>query len=265
MDDAGQKLKQVRERLGLRYRDVEEFSARIAERHRNGEFTIAISRLSEMENRGVVPNIYKLYSLCTIYRLDMKDVLLWYGVDLGELPADTTLSGPDKTHLLNWAPDGMSMASQAHVQVPIALDPGLDLKKTTFLSRYIQSWGMLPVMLLAGLDLKAHSYGFVGLDDWFMYPVLRPGSLLLIDESNNKVAAGGWTSETDRPIYFLETRQGWVCSWCSLENDRLIAIPHPASMSTPIVYKHGEEAEVLGRVVGVANRFDSGLKPRTRS
>lgn len=265
MDDAGQKLKQARERLGLRYRDVEEFSSRIADRHRNGEFTIAISRLSDIENRGVVPNIYKLYSLCTIYRLDLKDVLCWYGVDLGGLPADITLVSPDRTHLVNWAADGLSMASQAHVQVPISLDPGLNLHKTTFLSRYIQSWGMLPVMLLAGLDLNAHSYGFVGVDDWSMYPVLHPGSLLLIDESRNKIAASGWTSEIDRPIYFLETREGWLCSWCSLEGDRLIAIPHPASSCAPIVYRYAEEAEVIGRVVGVANRFDSRLRPPTRS
>ncbi|MBA3973280.1 MAG: hypothetical protein C0504_03555 [Candidatus Solibacter sp.] len=265
MDDAGQKLKQARERLGLRYRDVEEFSARIADRHRNGEFTIAISRLSDIENRGVVPNIYKLYSLCTIYRLDLKDVLCWYGVDLGGLPGDLTLVGPDKTHLVGWTPDGLSMASQAHVQVPISLDPGVDLKRTTFLSRYIQSWGMLPVMLLAGLDLHGHSYGFVGMDDWFMYPLLQPGSLLLIDESSNKVAQTGWTSEAERPIYFLETRQGWLCCWCSLEGERLIAIPHPASQCAPVVYRHGEEAEVLGRVTGVANRFAGGVRPRTRS
>lgn len=265
MDDAGQKLKQARERLGLRYRDVEEFSSRIADRHRNGEFSIAISRLSDIENRGVVPNIYKLYSLCTIYRLDLKDVLCWYGVDLGELPADITLMSPDKTHLLSWTSGGLSMASQAHIQVPISLDPGLDLHKTTFLSRYIQSWGVLPAMLLAGLDLNAHSYGFVGMDDWFMYPVLLPGSLLLIDESRNKVAASGWTSEADRPIYFLETRDSCLCCWCSLEGDRLIAIPHPASTCAPIVYRHGEEAEVLGRVVGVANRFDAGLRLPPRS
>lgn len=265
MDDPGQRLKRARERLGLKYRDVEEFSTRIAERHRNSEFAIAISRLSDIENRGVVPSVYKLYSLCAIYRLEMTDVLLWYGVDLGELPADVTLMAPERSHLVSFAADSASMGSQARLQVPISLDPGLDLQKTTFLSRFIQSWGILPVMLLAGLDLKAHRYGFLGLDDWFMFPLLQPGSLLLIDETRNKIATSGWTNEFDRPIYFLERREGWLCSWCSLEADRLVAIPHPASHCVAQVFRYPAEIEVVGRVVGVANRFDPDLRRPVRA
>jgi len=264
-DDPGQRLKLARERLGLRYRDIEEFSARIAERHRNSEFTIAISRLSDIENRGVVPSVFKLYSLCAIYRLEIRDVLLWYGVDLGSLPADVTLMMPDRSHLINFGSEDTSPGSQAHVQVPLSLDPGVDLRKTTFLSRFIQSWGILPVMLLAGLDLKAHRYGFLGLDDWFMYPLLMPGSLVLIDETRNKIAASGWTNEFDRPIYFLETRDGWRCCWCSVEDNRLVAVPHPASQSAPQIFKYPEEIEVVGRVAGVANRFDPDLRRPVRS
>ena len=52
MEDAGQKLKRARERLNLRYRDVEEASLRIADRHKNDEFIIALSRLSDIENKG---------------------------------------------------------------------------------------------------------------------------------------------------------------------------------------------------------------------
>jgi len=265
MDDAGQKLKRSRERLGLRYRDVEEFSQRIAERQKNSEFSIAISRLSDMENRGVVPNIYKLYSLCTIYRLDVSDVLQWYGVDLAGLAADAAQIAPDRTHLIGFGPDSYGAASEGHVQVPISLDPGIDLTKTTFLSRFIQAWGMLPLMLVAGLDLKGHRYGFIGVDDWFMYPLLQPGSLVLLDESRRKVQSSGWSNEFDRPIYFLEHREGWICSWCSLDGDQLIAVPHPASELAPLVFKHPGEIEVVGRVMGVANRFDPTRRPPTRS
>ena len=41
-----------RERLNLRYRDVEEASHRIADRHKNDEFSIALSRLADIENKG---------------------------------------------------------------------------------------------------------------------------------------------------------------------------------------------------------------------
>src|ERR1044071_10340127 len=89
MEDAGQKLKRARERLNLRYRDVEEASLRIAERHKNEEYIIALSRLSDIENKGTVPTIYRLYSLCAIYRLNVTEVLRWYGVDTSGLAADS--------------------------------------------------------------------------------------------------------------------------------------------------------------------------------
>src|SRR5215470_9462326 len=81
MEEAGQKLKRARERLNLRYRDVEEASNQIAARHNNDEFVNALSRLSDIENKGTVPTIYRLYSLCTIYRLDIFEVLEWYRVN----------------------------------------------------------------------------------------------------------------------------------------------------------------------------------------
>ena len=84
--EAGQKLRRERERLDLRYRDVEEASQRIAEKFGNSEFAIALSRLADIENRGTVPTIYRLYTLVSIYNLDYSEVLNWYGVDLTALP-----------------------------------------------------------------------------------------------------------------------------------------------------------------------------------
>jgi len=75
MEDAGQKLKRVRESLNLRYRDVEEASFQIAERYKNDEYAIVLSRLSDIENKGAVPSIYRIYSLAAIYRLDYHEVL----------------------------------------------------------------------------------------------------------------------------------------------------------------------------------------------
>src|SRR5580692_5077105 len=60
MEEAGLKLKRVRERLRLRFRDVEEASARIATRHGNDEFIVALSRLADIENKGTMPSVYRL-------------------------------------------------------------------------------------------------------------------------------------------------------------------------------------------------------------
>jgi hypothetical protein len=61
MEEAGRKLKRARDRLKLRFRDVEEASAQIAARRRNDEFIVALSRLADVKQRDM-PSIYRLYS-----------------------------------------------------------------------------------------------------------------------------------------------------------------------------------------------------------
>ncbi len=68
---AGLNLRGLRERLGLTMREVESASVRIAERHGNDEFTVSPSRLSDIETKGLVPSIFRLYSLAIIYRSDL--------------------------------------------------------------------------------------------------------------------------------------------------------------------------------------------------
>src|ERR1700689_2468718 len=114
MEEPGQKLKKIRERLRLRFRDVEEASARIGALHANDEFVVALSRLADIENKGTMPSSYRLYSLCAIYRLDMSEVLSWYGVSLATLPADAALVQHSQTHLLNFRAD------EGDVQVPVS-------------------------------------------------------------------------------------------------------------------------------------------------
>ena len=51
---AGKSLRTLREKLGLTMRDVENSSARIADRYRNEEFSIPPSRLSDIETKGIL-------------------------------------------------------------------------------------------------------------------------------------------------------------------------------------------------------------------
>ncbi len=260
MEDAGRRLKQARERLDLRFRDVEQASQKIARKHENDEFSIALSRLSDIENKGTVPSLYRLYSLSAIYRLDLLEVMEWYGVDVSMLPADASSIKLEATHSIGFSP-----TTHGVIQVPLSLDPGLEIEKTTYLSRMIQRWGTLPLVLLNGLDLRNHRYAFIGTEDWSMYPLLHPGSLVMVDETKRKVAESGWASELDRPIYFLEQREGYLCGWCSLEKGQMVVLPHPASHQRAQVFAHPAEIEVVGQTVGVAMRLDPGKRYRTRA
>ncbi len=210
-----------------------------------------LSRLADIENKGTVPSLFRLYSLCTIYRLDLAETLSWYGVDLSWQAADAASIAVEKTHLI-----GFAAHLTSEVNIPLALDPGIDPQKTTYLSRLIQKWGKLPLSLLNDSDFADHRYAFIGSEDWSMYPLLQPGSLVMIDENQRKILDGGWANEFERPIYFLETRAGYACCWCTLSDGQLMLQPHPASMCSPEVHKYPEEIEVIGRVTGVAMHLD---------
>ena len=260
MEEPGQKLKRAREKLNLRFREVEEASQKLAMRHKNPEFYVALSRLSDIENRGTVPSIFRIYSLCSIYRLSFTEVVSWYGVSLVEVPADSARIPLPLTHPIEDVPH-----NDGFITVPIGSENLAEFRKTSFLNRYIREWGQLPLQMLSGLDLRRHKYGFIGSDDWAMYPVLAPGSLVQIDESKKKIIANGWISEYDRPIYFLEHRGGYECTWCSLAGGYVILQPHASSHLPSRYFKYPDEVEVIGQVVAVAMRLDQGKRRRTRS
>ncbi len=228
--------------------------------HGNPEFAIGLSRLADIENRGTLPTVYRLYSLCVIYRLDFATVLSWYGISLDELPADAAQLPLDNTHLVGFEPRVNVSAS-----IPLELDPDFDPKKTSFISRQVRLWGRVPVALLGDLDLKRHRYGYIGLEDWFMYPILPPGSFVQIDESKRRIAREGWAHEYERPLYFVEHRYGHTCAWCTEQSGLLILHPHSSSKELPQIYRMPGEAEVIGQVVAVAMRLDLGKRRHTHS
>jgi len=260
MEYAGQRLRRARERLNLKFRDVELASQQIAERHGNQEFAVLISRLSDIESHGTLPSIYRLYSLCCIYRLDLNEVLGWYGIGMESMAADAGLVRIEKTHGIGFSANG-----GAEVMLPISLNPGIDLSKTFFVSEIVQRWGKLPLALVGGIDVKRFRYGFIGTEDWSMHPAISPGSLLIVDDTKRKIQTGGWQGQTERPIYFLEHREGFYCRWCSLKDGMLSLVPDPSSDSPILTFKYPEEIEVIGQVVALAMSLDPEKQPRTRS
>jgi hypothetical protein len=239
----------LREQLGFTIRDVEAASVRIAERHHNEDFSIPLSRLSDIETKGVTPSIFRLYTLSVIYRRDMREILTWYGIDVNITALDLHLAEPPNSHL------STALESTSLVQMPLAVDPGFDSRKTMNISRMIQQWGLVPATYLAQMYPGNYTYGYVGSEDLTMYPLLLPGTFVQIDEKKSRPEEGPWRSEYERPIYFVETRTGFVCSWCSISKDKLILQPHPLSPVPPRAVRHSQDAEILGQVVGIAMRL----------
>ena len=255
-DRAGERLKHLRMQLGLTTREVAELSRKIAAAEGNEEFAVSHARLIQIENDESTPSIYKLFALSAIYGRSFTDLVSLY-LDLANL-AQRTLNlemGPTRPVDLE-AYDG-----NRTVQFPVRFDPGFHPGKTSLLSRMVEVWGEIPSALLKSLSVRKLRYGLIGLEDFTMYPLLRPGSFVQIDDQQKPQVHVSYRSEHERPIWFLELRTGYICSWCELRRDSLVSIPHPLSPCRTQEFAYPNEVEIVGRVTAVAARIVSTLEP----
>jgi transcriptional regulator with XRE-family HTH domain len=253
---AGERLKQLRLQLGLTAREVAELSRKIAVAEANEEFAVSHARLIQIENDESTPSIYKLFALSAIYGRSFTGLVSLY-LDLANLAHHTlSIEIPATRPVDLEAYDG-----NRPVSFPVRFDPGFQPGKTSLLSRMVEVWGEVPAALLETLRVRKSRYGLIGLEDFTMYPLLRPGSFVQIDEQQKPQVHVSYRSEHERPIWFLELRTGYICSWCELRRDRIVSVPHPLSPCRSQEFAYPNEAEIVGRVTAVAARIVSSLEP----
>jgi hypothetical protein len=88
--------------------------------------------------------------------------------------------------------------------------------------------------------------------------MIPAGSIVHIDTRKRAISPRrDWTHEFQRPIYFLMTRDSYVCGWCELDkrSDWLTLIPHPLSPASSQRWKYRAEIECMGCVIFVAIRL----------
>jgi len=247
----GRFLKDVREKLSLGVRDVQETSDLIAQSEKNREFYISAARLTQIENQQSVPSVFKLFTLSTVYRLDFYDLLRRFGLNTEHIRHYQSLQPLDVTH-----PTVAEVHDrEATITLPVRLDPSFRWETTQLVNRVVELWGEIPAAFLIQLNPHRHMYGFIGLRDFTMFPLIRPGALVMIDERRRRVRRQGWRNEFERPIYFVELRDGYRCAWCQVEGHCLTLLPHPMSPAAAESFTLPDEVEVVGQVVGVAMRL----------
>jgi len=256
---AGNTLKWLRATRNLTARDVENACQRLAEAKRNGRFRISNGWLVRLENGTSAPSIYKLFSMSVVYDINLADLIKLYDMDLGEVEKYRLVASPEKTRLLNSeSPQAESASRQP--------------------SSNAHPLGTKTAVLRDGIDYPAHRlsaeahehlvYGYIGLNDLTMYPLIRPGSFVCVDTKQNQCRTTVWRNEYERPIFFIELRNGYICGWCEMNRNNLMVVPHHLSPSTIRQFVHPTEAEIVGRVVSFNSRcVEEPIheKPQTRT
>ena len=247
---AGNRLKRLRERLDLTLREVEARTRRLAEQKQNQDFFVSRGWLNNIENGIYTPSFFKLYALAAVYGVHWSGLFSLFGCNLRDFGRDQAMFAPRKTQLASHSPDAGDT-----IVVPMKSQENLQLDRTNLLSRLAEIWGEIPIRLIQHLDLKNGVYGFVGMGDRTLYPIIRPGSIVQIDQNQKRVVPVRYENEHERPIYFIELRGEYICSWCEMREGYLSAIPHPASKCEIRRFSHPQEAEIVGRVIGVTMRL----------
>lgn len=255
--DPGERLKQIRTKLGMTTREVALLSKSIAEAEGNNEFLVSGPWLTQIENeRASLPSIYKLFTLASVYGLSYSNLLALYGVDIGKVNTFHANMPIAKTHLADLAAPARSPTA---LELPIRFDAGLNMSHTNLLSRMIETWGKVPLEFIQHLDLRHRLYGFVGLKDLTLYPLLKPGSFVEINPALKSPRPRPLRSEFDRPIFFVDLRAEYACSWCEVIDDKLLLIAHPLSPVKTRAFAYPQDAEIIGQVTGVAMRVAVSL------
>jgi transcriptional regulator with XRE-family HTH domain len=68
----GDQLRELRFKRGMSMRDVQAVTARLAKQKRNRKLTMTPSRLCDLENEKVTPNVHRLYALSVDYRVSYE-------------------------------------------------------------------------------------------------------------------------------------------------------------------------------------------------
>jgi len=250
--DAGKRLRAERLRARLSTRAVQKLSQQIAqEKDNNQDYYISHGWLTEVENGKFTPSIYKLYSLSLIYKCSYLKIMGFFGINILDAPREQRLVSLPHTHLIG---SNLELPGQT-IMLPLELRRNVELAKTNLVSRMFETWGGIPIALLQQMDLRECLCGYIGLEDYTLYPLIRPGSFVEIDERQNRVKPGNWQNEFDRPIYFVELRNGYACSWCELDGNQLMLVPCPQSRGQVRQLRYPTEADIVGRVTAVTMRI----------
>ncbi len=211
-------LRTIRLRKQLSLRDVEEQSFRLAQGWGNEAYRISAGWLDNLEREEHQMSLSTLLVLANIYNL----------------PAEQLLRPviPVSPHALNLLELSVPN-SKGRVRTP---------DHTT----------ILPAN--NGISPARFARGVIGKHDRALDPMVPPASIVYIDTNERVIPTRrNRANGLQRPIYFLLTRDAYICGWCELDDDSewLTLIPHPLSPVPTRRWKYRAEIENMGRVVAV--------------
>lgn len=251
MNEMGRKLRMIRERRGLKLRQVERLTTVIANRFGDRSRRVSASWLGRVERENHAISHKRLESL--------KEV---YGVSHEEL-AEEPLAEQEP----------VSAQYTRFPEIPSAVLNGLIslagplLPPEAWMAYFPDTTLLPPLSKLSGNGRPTASrrphrqeplYGILGANDTTLVPFVHPGAVVEIDASIRTVSATRiFHSIFERPIYFLRTHDGYYCGWCELDAEEtwLALVPSAMTAAPQRRWRYRQEVEVIGVVKRILTRL----------
>lgn len=243
MAHIGEFLHEARLKLGFTLREVMERSQILARAWGNPSLVVHYGYLGKVEQGKHNPTVDKFFSLTEVYSQSADDMLRAYKVKSGVPVLPDPIGGPNLTHLIT----GGRLEERALRLLP-------------------EDFGVTPppakTLLLppdGSLDRTRYIRVVLGTADHTLPAYYRPGTIFTIDTRRKAIASyKQWTSESDRPIYLLYTREGYLCAWCELDQSSswLTIVPDVCSKAPHRHLRYGREVEVVGRAKNASIDLD---------
>lgn len=238
MAHIGELLRTIRLEWGLTLREVMQRSQVIAGLWGSPSHVVSYGHLAKVEKGEHDLTVDKFLSLSEIYSRSPERLLRAYRPQRLIASFSDPLGGPNLTHIIT---EGR-LEEQATQLLPDNFN-SIPSPATTTL---VRSSG--------AIDRNRYRRVIVGKNDLTLFPLIRPGTILKIDTHKRAIATyREWSGEFDRPIYLLYTREGYMCSWCELDETSswLTTVPHLCSKTPHRHLRYGQEVEIVGRAVGL--------------
>lgn len=251
MSHPGKMLRHFREKWGLSIRDVEAKSDLIAQRWGDRSYFIDSSYFNRIET-GQQPilnvSMGKAISMMEILSRGSGTLLRMCRPPRGHILVEDFLGGPEQTNVVQ-----EGRLAEGVSQLLSAADLNIRIPENTTLRPLPDAYDIQVPHPFQ--DRKRYLRVIVGKTDLCLYPYILPGTLLIVDREYRQIPKDReFDNEFQRPIFLVDTHDGYFCCWCELieDSDRVRIVQFPTgklpfrSLHHPL--KLGEQIEIVGAV-----------------
>jgi len=251
MQQPGMLLRRFREMWGLSTRDVEAKSGLIAQRWGDKAYFIDSTYFNKIET-GQQPilsvSMGKAVSMMEILSRGSGTLLKLCRPPRGHILVEDFLGGPNGTRAVE-----EGRLAEGFSQLLTAAELTATIPQNTTLKPLPDLYDIQVPHPFH--DRKRYLRVIVGKSDLCLYPYVLPGTLLIIDREYRRVPKDReFDNEFQRPIFLVDTHDGYFCCWCELvENSEMVRIVQFPTGKLPARSLHhplklGEQIEIVGAV-----------------